>query len=252
LRRSCELIWDPEKARSKGIPLEKGELDIGGIPHNKKESALLLLHERDYDLAAFNEAVRDLKPSDGTDWSPEKKDRFHSEIFRLRKDLPALCKSMDIDMKTCLAYYLGTYKKSDDYRLLKTVCAEDYAERMDGPDWGLDACAFCGDGGSLLICDGCEGEYHMGCMRPPLESIPEGHWECDECVDEKFLAAREFVIRHSSIFEEQSKKRKFDDLESEESGESSRIVLRPSLSVLEAVRHMASSVSSALSNGISE
>jgi hypothetical protein len=250
--RSCEVVWDPAKAKAKGISLEEdeevNEEIIGGQPYNKKEAALLLLAERDYSLDGFDDAVREIKPIDGSDWSQEKKKRFHSEMFRLRKDLLAVSKLMDIEMKSCLAYYLGTFKKSDDYRLLKTVCAEKRNERTDS-DYGVDACTTCGDGGSLLICDGCEGEYHMGCLRPPLETVPEGKWECDKCVDIQFLAARDHLLRNTKLFQRKgSKKRSIDDMADEqESEEPDNFELEPTEAALKAVRQLASSISEALS-----
>jgi hypothetical protein len=250
---SCELVWDPAKAKAKGISLEEDEEVheevIGGQPYNKKEAALLLLAERDYSLDGFDDAVREIKPIDGSDWSPEKKKQFHSEMFRLRKDLLAVSKLLDIEMKSCLAYYLGTFKKSDDYRLLKTVCAEKRNDRTDSSDYGVDACTICGDGGSLLICDGCEGEYHMGCLRPPLDTVPEGKWECDKCVDIQFLAARDHLLRNTKLFQRKgTNKRSIDDMADEQdSEEPEKFELEPTEAALKAVRHLASSISEALS-----
>ena len=34
----------------------------------------------------------------------------------------------------------------------------------------------------LLICDACDKGFHMGCMDPPLSSLPEGRWICPVCV----------------------------------------------------------------------
>jgi hypothetical protein len=247
--RSCELVWDREKAKAKGISLEEHEEVIESQPYNKKEAALLLLAERDYNLDGFDDAVSEIKPIDGSDWSQEKKKQFHSEMFRLRKDLLAVSKSMDIEMKSCLAYYLGTFKKSDDYRLLKTVYAEKRNERTDASGVEVDACAICGDGGSLLICDGCEGEYHMGCLRPPLETVPEGKWECDKCVDIQFLAARDHLLQNTKLFQRKgSKKRSIEDIADEqESEEPEKLMLEPTEEALKAVRQLASSISKALS-----
>jgi len=246
-------VWDPYRAKGKGIDIDENQQLIASLPYNKKEEALLLLAERDYEVAGFKEAVEQgIKPTDGSDWSPEKKAKYHEEIFRLRKDMVSLAKSMEIPMKTCLAYYFGTFKKSDDYRLVKTVCAEERLERLDAMEYGLDACAICEDGGSLLICDGCEGEYHMTCQKPALKTVPEGYWLCDECVDQKFLAAREYLILHSQIFQkEKSKKRSIDDSEDEtESAQSEKVAYRPTEPVIKAVRSLAANLSAALSEPI--
>jgi len=51
-------------------------------------------------------------------------------------------------------------------------------------------CCFCGcrvcfskhDEKSLLICDSCDGEYHIFCLSPPLSSIPKAKtWYCPDC-----------------------------------------------------------------------
>lgn len=34
----------------------------------------------------------------------------------------------------------------------------------------------------LLLCDGCNKAYHIFCLTPPLEVVPEDSWFCGECV----------------------------------------------------------------------
>ncbi len=33
----------------------------------------------------------------------------------------------------------------------------------------------------ILLCDGCDGEYHTFCVQPPLRRIPDDEWFCKEC-----------------------------------------------------------------------
>lgn len=33
----------------------------------------------------------------------------------------------------------------------------------------------------ILLCDGCEGEFHTFCVDPPLKDIPEDEWFCSSC-----------------------------------------------------------------------
>ena len=57
-------------------------------------------------------------------------------------------------------------------------------------DASIPICAFCGcktcfgkhSAENLLLCDGCDHEWHLYCLDPPLESIPEGHWFCKGCI----------------------------------------------------------------------
>ena len=106
----------------------------------------------------------------------------------------------------------------------------------DKAEHETDACAVCGDGGNLLICDGCEGEYHTACQKPILKEIPEGDWECDDCVNRKFLGAREFLIRNSKLFDVYP-----------DPSDTDMVAYRPAENVLDAVGKMAKSVSEALS-----
>ena len=72
---------------------------------------------------------------------------------------------------------------------------------MDDPS--IPMCAFCGcktcfgkhSAENLLLCDGCDNEWHIYCLNPPLESIPEGHFFCQQCIksgkDKEVLAEEE-------------------------------------------------------------
>ena len=33
----------------------------------------------------------------------------------------------------------------------------------------------------MLLCDGCDKGYHIYCVQPPIETIPEGDWFCPAC-----------------------------------------------------------------------
>ncbi|CAJ0575968.1 unnamed protein product, partial [Mesorhabditis spiculigera] len=46
------------------------------------------------------------------------------------------------------------------------------------------SCAICGtseNDDKLLFCDDCDRGFHLYCLRPPLESAPEGEWSCHMC-----------------------------------------------------------------------
>lgn len=48
----------------------------------------------------------------------------------------------------------------------------------------LSGCRMCwseGDKARLLLCDGCEDEYHCYCVTPALLEVPEGDWYCRLC-----------------------------------------------------------------------
>uniref|UniRef100_A0A7S2HC63 PHD-type domain-containing protein n=1 Tax=Helicotheca tamesis TaxID=374047 RepID=A0A7S2HC63_9STRA len=50
---------------------------------------------------------------------------------------------------------------------------------------GLDTCGICKKGSrqnEMIECDGCQRGYHMSCLTPPLEEVPEDDWMCNKCL----------------------------------------------------------------------
>lgn len=49
---------------------------------------------------------------------------------------------------------------------------------------GREGCQKChqdDDHANLLLCEGCNDEYHIYCLDPPLESVPDGDFYCENC-----------------------------------------------------------------------
>lgn len=44
-----------------------------------------------------------------------------------------------------------------------------------------DHCRACHRLGDLLCCETCSAVYHLECVRPPLEAVPEDEWQCEIC-----------------------------------------------------------------------
>ena len=44
------------------------------------------------------------------------------------------------------------------------------------------ACDQAANADDLLICDSCDKGFHMDCLEPPLNQLPEGRWICPICV----------------------------------------------------------------------
>lgn len=50
--------------------------------------------------------------------------------------------------------------------------------------WEQQSCAVCtrtDDDEHMLLCDGCNDGFHTFCLSPPLDSIPDGSWQCASC-----------------------------------------------------------------------
>ncbi|KAG8511675.1 Lysine-specific demethylase 5C, partial [Galemys pyrenaicus] len=46
-------------------------------------------------------------------------------------------------------------------------------------------CRICSQGdedNKLLLCDGCDDNYHIFCLLPPLPEVPKGVWRCPKCI----------------------------------------------------------------------
>lgn len=210
-------IWDPNVAAKEGMVQF---LNVN-VPRNKKEWALEVIHQNGYaQSSSLTEGIDKIRPTDGSDWSLEEKEKFRVEIFRHRKDLLAVSRSMGKSMGDILAYYFGKYKKSDDFRLLKTVLMSERMQKAASAAHEVDECPICGEGGGmLLICDGCEAEMHMTCTKPALKAVPEGDWWCDMCVDRMLLEAQATALKR--VTRKRSVREK-EDTEKEDEKESSR------------------------------
>ena len=63
------------------------------------------------------------------------------------------------------------------------------APRAGGSQGGADEaedtrCEVCNDhrdSTSMLLCDACPAAYHLQCLTPALEAIPDGDWKCPPC-----------------------------------------------------------------------
>ena len=49
-----------------------------------------------------------------------------------------------------------------------------------------------------LMCDECEFFYHIYCLDPPLESIPDGDWYCNVCKNDENLVVKEGQLLKAS------------------------------------------------------
>lgn len=39
-----------------------------------------------------------------------------------------------------------------------------------------------------MLCDSCDAGYHIFCLDPPLDAVPDGDWACPECAASKAAA----------------------------------------------------------------
>lgn len=202
LQINSTILFSPEAVVEAGKPVDDVAKALDSVSPNKKFEVLCKLAQQGYNIEDVKSIEDSIPFTDGSDWDDEKKLQFSQEIFKSKKNFAAVCKAMGIEMQTCLVYYYREFKSSTDYRLMKTIMDDERYEKTANFETNMDVCAICDDGGELVICDECEGEYHLKCMRPPLKVVPIGRWECDECVDRKVLRLRNFLLNETKLAKE--------------------------------------------------
>lgn len=63
--------------------------------------------------------------------------------------------------------------------------SDNYDFPDSDPEDDKNGCLICRKNHSptqTLLCDHCNSPYHMKCILPPLNEIPEGSWYCDKCL----------------------------------------------------------------------
>ncbi|XBH75121.1 hypothetical protein VPH35_101936 [Triticum aestivum] len=79
------------------------------------------------------------------------------------------------------------------------------ATKLPKAPWEVGICKVCGidrDDHIVLLCDGCDAEYHTYCLRPPLTRIPRGNWFCPSC---KLKPERSHLDQGAQDFKRQRK-----------------------------------------------
>eukprot|EP00117_Sycon_ciliatum_P046179 scpid110424/ scgid4350/ PHD and RING finger domain-containing protein 1 len=58
---------------------------------------------------------------------------------------------------------------------------EEEEEEVEEPPTFCEECGFCDREDVMLLCDTCDGGYHLDCLNPPLAAVPTGSWSCPVC-----------------------------------------------------------------------
>jgi hypothetical protein len=183
-----DQIWDWEKATKSG----KVEFVNNRVTPNKKVEAHEMLYQRGFVIPGFYQDVCAIPTTNGSNWTEDDKKRFKTSIFKELKNIRRVSTAIGKPMKECMTYYYGTFKKSKDYPRLKLAIYRHKQKASSGSSGDTWICDTCGDGGKLIACDSCELHYHLTCLIPPLQEVPEGTWICNRCSIETNNCASEF------------------------------------------------------------
>jgi len=89
-------------------------------------------------------------------------------------------------------WLLGTIQEEKTYIRRRPATNQESKIITDGDFQELndhDCCQKCLDLGELLVCDGCEGGFHLHCAG--ITVIPEGDWFCEACRLDQVLKTQE-------------------------------------------------------------
>mmetsp|Transcript_17558 Transcript_17558/g.42711 ORF Transcript_17558/g.42711 Transcript_17558/m.42711 type:complete len:642 (-) Transcript_17558:213-2138(-) len=173
-------IWDPKKADEAEKRGEDIDNFLGGDMELKvRENRMTLLHKHGYNVAAALEALQS-SPSEPTSMLTEEEAMAFDAIIlnkKTRKRFAVVSETLKRSRVDCQIHYYKWKATNRKYKTLKSELKEfgRYS----------DYCVVCEDGGDLLVCDGCSGPYHLECIYPPLDEIPEDDWFCRKCTDQR-------------------------------------------------------------------
>jgi len=81
-----------------------------------------------------------------------------------------------------------------------------HVDNSDDEDEQDDVCAVCSNYGSLLVCDGCERDYHPGCagdQRPFEQAKEDDLWYCSTCTSKQVQQLQKLQLQHQQQQQQQ-------------------------------------------------
>ncbi|XP_037051355.1 remodeling and spacing factor 1-like isoform X2 [Bradysia coprophila] len=73
---------------------------------------------------------------------------------------------------------------------------DDNQNKIEGKWCACQKCKMRNNPESILLCDRCDLGYHIHCLVPMLFTIPEGHWFCSQCQQEKLIKSLENLLKN--------------------------------------------------------
>jgi hypothetical protein len=80
-------------------------------------------------------------------------------------------------------------EEGDEEKTIESMDSQEFLNQHN------DECDVCNLGGELLCCSTCTLVFHVDCVRPRLEELPDGDWCCAYCV----LSGNEYK-KHSKVW----------------------------------------------------
>ncbi|KAI5080058.1 hypothetical protein GOP47_0005537 [Adiantum capillus-veneris] len=116
---------------------------------------------------------------------------LHKTIGKAKDRLTSQCRlsCASTDSHTEIACELGTFNKGiwDEERqkeilLTSSNATTEICQGLQISTGKAGICEACKkEDDNVLLCDACDAAYHMNCLSPPIESVPDGCWYCPAC-----------------------------------------------------------------------
>ena len=124
-----QKMWDPVRAKRMGLD------DFVQLycPKNKKEVAMTLLHRRNYKITGFLEALEEIPPTDGSEWTEEEHNNFLSLLQKNKYNFNKAAKAMGKSVSNCMTVYYNVINvRKTRSRKRKTSSDQKEESQTDG------------------------------------------------------------------------------------------------------------------------
>jgi hypothetical protein len=85
----------------------------------------------------------------------------------------------------CISILKRKICPAKDSELSRTSSTIDHDDNLNSPLFECMKCGLMEDPSKMLICDCCEGAFHLLCCNPHVKKIPEEEWSCLACKRKK-------------------------------------------------------------------
>ncbi|CAH1794354.1 unnamed protein product, partial [Owenia fusiformis] len=169
----CNLLAEVHMALIKSLFREEDGNNTTFGPHDLKDSINIALFFMD--SMTWPEVVRLYLACDkNTEFTWALPSLEHSNF-------PFVDLKMKLDVLQCLTdLFLGTNAVREELMNEGTITYDDH-------------CRNCHKLGDLLCCETCSATYHLQCVEPPLEEVPEEDWVCSVCKAHKLKGVTDCI-----------------------------------------------------------
>ncbi|KAG7398086.1 PHD and RING finger domain-containing protein 1 [Phytophthora boehmeriae] len=160
-----------ERVLNMGRTANNGEVNGADDSSGSDSGSTQFINFRDYQTESSSEIdMQEVNPMDElSDFESEpSSSQPHQPQPPIEEEQPvneAVDDDNDVDMVEESAEEEG-HDEDEDEDAEQTVC---------------EVCKVSENEGQIILCDGCDAEFHIYCLNPPLPAIPDGDWWCPKC-----------------------------------------------------------------------